>query len=167
VSRITNGSIVRRWNRALCALSDSDVSSWGSWTVAVLAVAYAAASGACRRSSTTVVVPVLDAGRDWVIWDLDPAVGREKCEIHGSRLTTVVVPIQHGYASPEIFDRAFLAAEGEQFPHAATSEAGGCFPLEYTHARVKHCCECAEAKRRWLSEHPDVDGSGRRRQTGR
>jgi hypothetical protein len=145
----------------------SQVRRGRSWTVVGLAVMGALVSGACRRSATVVVVPVVDAGREWVIWDLNPAVGRERCEIHGTRLTTVVVPIQYGHAPPEIFDRGFLAAEGEQFPYAADSEEGGCFPLGYTHARVKHCSKCADAKQRWLSEHPDVAGSGRPRLTGR
>jgi len=145
----------------------SQVKPGRSWSVAGIAVMCVLVWGACRRSATMVVVPTLDAGREWVIWDLNPAVGWERCQIHGTRLTTVVVPIQYGNSPPEIFDRGFLAAEGEQFPYAANSEDGGCFPLEYTHARVKHCSKCADAKQRWLSEHPDVDVSGRPRLTGR
>lgn len=130
-----------------------------------LAIVCALVSGTCRRS-ITVVVPAADAGGEWVIWDLDPAVGWEKCELHGTHLTTVVVPVQYGYAPTETFDRGFLAAEGEQFPHAADSDEGGCLPLGYTHVRVKHCSKCADAKERWLLEHPDVDESGRPRPGG-
>ena len=132
-----------------------------AWAVVGIAITCTLGSTACRRCSQVIVVAAVDPGSDWLIWDLDPAVGWEKCELHGTRLTTVVVPILHGYAPPEIFDRRFLAAEGEQFPHAEDSEEGGCLPLEYTHARVKHCSTCAEAKERWLSAHPAVAASGR------
>jgi hypothetical protein len=122
---------------------------------------------ACRSRAHEVGLPRAEGGSDWVIWDLDPAVGRERCEIHGELLVTAVVPIKGGYAPPETLDRGFLGAEGEQFPHAAESEEDGCFPLPFTHARVKRCSKCVEAKQRWLSLHPNVDPSGRPRLTGR
>jgi len=135
---------------------------------AALAVVCVLLSPACRGSATTVVlVPSVDAGSEWVIWDLDPAIGWEKCELHGTHLTTAVVPTRWGYAPPETFDRGFLSAEGELFPHANESVEGGCIPSKYTHARVKHCWKCAEAKAQWLSEHPNVDASGHPRLTGR
>ena len=122
---------------------------------------------ACRSTTHEVILPRGEGASDWVIWDLDPAVGRERCEIHGELLVTAVVPMQWGYAPPETFDRGFLGAEGEQFPHAAESGEGGCFPLAYSHARLKRCSKCVEAKQRWLSLHPNVDASGRSRLTGR
>lgn len=133
-----------------------------SWAVTGLVAIGTLSTWGCHRSAVHEVVSRVEAGTDWVIWDLNPAIGRERCEIHGDLLVTAVVPMRWGYAPPEIFDREFLGAIGEQFPYATEADEGGCIPLGYTHARVKRCSKCIEAKKRWLSHHPNVDESGRR-----
>jgi hypothetical protein len=139
-----------------------------AWLAAGVLLLNALGVAACRRSiqRETAVVPA-DAAAKAKIWDIDPVVGRERCEIHGTLLVDAIVPVVWGYAPGESFDRSFLGAVGEEFPHADDAFEGGCFPLEYTHARVKHCPQCVDARQRWLTSHQNVDASGRPRLTRR
>jgi hypothetical protein len=104
------------------------------------------------------------------ILDLDPLQWKlDRCERHGLVMTEAIVPLKGGNDRAEDFDRDYLVASVELFPHAEDPFLWGSFPPPHaeTHARVRHCSKCIEIKADWLKVHPNVDECGQPRRTSR
>jgi hypothetical protein len=131
-----------------------------------LLIALSLAGSGCRRHPRSEAPPStrLAVEGDAGILEVESWVWSERCEIHGSRLVERVVPVRWGYDSPEIRDLDYLLAEAD-FPYADDPYSGGCIPGPFSHARVKVCLKCLEAKRQWLVAHPCVDEIGSPRLT--
>lgn len=101
------------------------------------------------------------------IADIDPVRWKlDRCERHGVLLTEAIVPFRIG--NDRIRDRAYLVAWVELFPHAEDPYLDDGFPpRKETHARVRHCTKCIEAKTEWLKSHPNIDECGVPRRTSR
>lgn len=122
--------------------------------------------GSTMRASTGVIAHV---PADKIV-DLDPLRWKlDRCERHGLVMTEAVVPLKPGNDRPEAFDRDYLVASVEIFPHAEGPVLWGGFPPPHgeTHARVRHCAKCLEAQAEWLKAHPNVDECGQPRRTSR
>jgi hypothetical protein len=88
-----------------------------------------------------------------LIIDIEPALAKRRCEVHGVATLEDVVPIEYGEV---LVEPEFKAARARLFPNAANVFGGGCMPLRETHAHVRYCPRCREAKRTWMAAHPGI-----------
>ena len=80
------------------------------------------------------------------------------CPVHETPLKTAIIPVSYGILG---WDIEYFDARTTQFPYAQTVLEGGCVQGEETHARVKYCPRCRDARARWRWQHPNVrDESG-------
>jgi len=135
--------------------------------VVVLALQLACKSSKVVGPSTTPASTGVPADK---ILDLDPLQWKlDRCERHGLVMTEAVVPLREGNDRPEDFDRDYLVASVDLFPHAEGPFLWGGFPPPHaeTHARVRHCAKCVDIKAEWLKVRPNVDECGQPRRTSR
>jgi len=77
------------------------------------------------------------------------------CEVHGTQMSKIVVPIQYGLIRPDQTTLARFTASTNSFPHAETWVGGGCVVTTGSPHRavIFACAQCKKARTRWEESH--------------
>lgn len=80
------------------------------------------------------------------ILDLTTVETTKVCEVHGTLLRPVIVPIAYGLLEPDDeFDKAWRTS----FPHGVPALPGGCVVMPQKQARVLACEKCQVVYEEW------------------
>lgn len=102
------------------------------------------------------VVPTL-----WFIERVDGQIPTKSCEVHGEPMTVERLPIRYGlwgYSEERAKSlKKYWKARKRKFPYAHRYRRMGDIRGSEIEAETYVCSYCLEARKSWISQHPDVE----------